>query len=86
MATRTATPSVTRTLVALTPTPIPLDFCVGDNSGLATITVADLIVGVNIALGLSPLEACPAFDFNGNGVVTVDELLRAVNTALNDRP
>jgi hypothetical protein len=82
----TAAPSVTCTPVAVTPTPIPLGFCVGDKSGLATITVADVTVGVNIALGLSPLEACPAFDFSGNGWVTVDELLRGVNTALNGHP
>ena len=46
------------------------------------MTVDEIIRGVNIALGNSPLEACPAFDVNCDGEVTVDEIVLAVNQAL----
>jgi len=38
---------------------------------------------VNIALGSAPLSACPAGDANGDGHITIDEILTAVNNALN---
>jgi hypothetical protein len=47
------------------------------------VTVDELITGVNIALGATPLSACPVFDPSGDGAVTVDEILQAVNNALN---
>jgi hypothetical protein len=37
---------------------------------------------VNITLGNSPLDLCPAFDANGDRAVTIDELLTGVNNAL----
>jgi hypothetical protein len=57
--------------------------CVGDCSSDGTITVDELIRGVNIAIGTLPLEQCPAFDTNNDHSVSVDELLRGVNNALN---
>jgi hypothetical protein len=45
--------------------------------------VDELIQGVNIALGTAALETCGAFDANHDGSVTVDELVIAVNKALN---
>ena len=47
------------------------------------MTVDELIQGVNIALGTTSLVDCTSFDANGDGVVTIDELLAAVNRALN---
>jgi hypothetical protein len=44
--------------------------------------VSELIRGVNIALGNTGTETCPAFDRNLSGTVTVDELVVAVNAAL----
>jgi hypothetical protein len=38
---------------------------------------------VNLALGVAPLSTCPVFDANGDGEVTVNEILQAVNSALN---
>jgi hypothetical protein len=38
---------------------------------------------VNIALGNTPLISCGAADANHDGQVTVDEILTAVNNALN---
>ena len=38
---------------------------------------------VNIALGNTPVTACDAGDANHNNQITVDEILSAVNNALN---
>jgi len=38
---------------------------------------------VNIALGAAPLSSCPAIDVKGGGQITVDEIVAAVNSALN---
>jgi hypothetical protein len=74
-ATSTPTPTATQN-----PT---LVVCVGNCDGSAAVTVDELIRGVNIALGILPLDACPSFDINGTGDVTVAELIRAVGNALN---
>lgn len=42
--------------------------CVGDCDGNGTVAINELIVGVNIALGLAARAACTAFDPNGDGV------------------
>jgi len=56
--------------------------CVGDCSGDNEVTVNEIVVGVNIALGTGTLAACPAFDADGSGDVTVNEIVAAVNNAL----
>jgi hypothetical protein len=38
---------------------------------------------VNIALGVVSIDACEAMDLDQSGGVTVDELLRAIDVALN---
>ena len=38
---------------------------------------------VSIALGNADLSACRADDVNGDSQITVDEILTAVNNALN---
>jgi hypothetical protein len=60
--------------------------CVGDCSGNGVVTVDEILLGVSIALGDSPLAACRALDTSGDGRVTVDEILQAVNAALNGCP
>ena len=60
--------------------------CPGDCNGNRIVTVAELVTGVNIALGLLPLEDCPAFDTDGDGQVTVAEALAAVVSALEGCP
>ena len=55
----------------------------GDCDGDGTVSVAELITGVNIALGSAPITACPPFDTDGDGRVSVAELIRAVNVALS---
>jgi hypothetical protein len=60
--------------------------CVGDCDGDGSVTVVEIINGVNIALGTSPLGACMSFDSSGDGEVTIDELLSGINNALNSCP
>lgn len=57
--------------------------CTGDCNGDASVTVDEIIVGVNIALGGVSIASCAAFDRNGDGDVTVDEIVLAVNVALD---
>ncbi|HYD48966.1 MAG TPA: hypothetical protein VEB21_11490 [Terriglobales bacterium] len=56
--------------------------CVGDCDGGGSVTVDEIITGVNIALGTNPITSCPAFDGSGDQQVTVDEILQAVSNAL----
>src|SRR5262245_57949660 len=60
-----------------------LGACSGDCGGDGEVTVDELIVGVNIALGIAALSQCTSLDASGDGEVTVDELIGAVNQALN---
>ena len=60
--------------------------CPGDCDGDGRVTIAELIRGVNIALGNAPLSNCPAFDLNANGAVAVNELIAAVNASLTGCP
>jgi hypothetical protein len=77
--------------VAPTPTPTPSpaptatpgSACAGDCNGDGMVTVNELILGVNIALGTQPASVCTAIDTNGDGMVTINELIAAVTRALN---
>ena len=46
------------------------------------MTVDELVLGVNIALGNKPADVCTNFDRNGDGRLTVDELVSAVRSAV----
>lgn len=46
----------------------------------------ELIKGVNIALGNISLDMCKAFERNTDNIVTVNELILGVNSALNGCP
>jgi hypothetical protein len=65
-----------------TPTVAP-NHCVADCSGDGTVTVNEVILGVNLALGNKPLSECPAADANGDGEVTIGELIQAVKDVIN---
>jgi hypothetical protein len=65
-----------------TPSP-PVSTCIGDCDGSGDVTIDELIVGVNITLGIDDVTMCPSLDVNHDGVVTVMQLLLAVNAALN---
>ncbi len=60
--------------------------CTGDCGGNGVVTVNEIVLGVNIALGASPLAQCPSFDHSGDGRVLVNELVTAVSQALNGCP
>jgi hypothetical protein len=56
--------------------------CTGDCGGDGQVTVDELVLSVNIALGTGSLAQCTSADGNGDSQVTVDELVSAVNNAL----
>jgi hypothetical protein len=60
--------------------------CIGDCNGDGEVTVNEVVVAVNIALGVFDVGQCPNADRDGDGEVTIDELLVGVNDALNGCP
>jgi hypothetical protein len=92
--TATATPTTSRPSATRTPTStttvrptvtqtVEPSGCAGDCDGHGTVTVDELIKGVNIALGTAGIELCASFDTNGSNTVTVEELIKGVNNALS---
>jgi CSLREA domain-containing protein len=57
--------------------------CIGDCNGDRQVTITDLVVTVNIALGTEQVSMCLLGDANGDGEITIDEIIRAVNVALS---
>jgi hypothetical protein len=83
-ATETATPATTTPTQTSSPAPpIP---CVGDCHRDGVVTVEEILVGIDIALGNLSVPQCQTFDVNGDGQVTVDEILQAVSNALDGCP
>lgn len=61
--------------------------CPGDCDGDDAVTVNELIPGIRIALGEAPIGSCAPFDQEPvDQTVTINELLLAVNCALNGCP
>jgi sugar lactone lactonase YvrE len=60
--------------------------CVGDCDGDGSVTVDEVLQGVNIVLGVAPMAQCPVFDRNGFGDVAVDDLIASVSAALEGCP
>ena len=56
--------------------------CVGDCNDDFYVTIDELVVGVRIILGETPLSFCAVYDLDGSGDVTIDEVVRAVDAAL----
>ena len=56
--------------------------CTGDCNGNGAVAINELVVGVNIALGLQPVGACPAF-MDAEGMVTISQLVQGVNNELD---
>ena len=56
--------------------------CPGDCVPDGQVQVGELVVGVNIALGIAPTSDCEAFDSDDDGGVSVHELIAAVRGGL----
>jgi hypothetical protein len=62
--------------------PAAAQTCNGDCNDDRSVAVDEIILGVRIALGDAPLGDCQAMDADGDGAVTVNDLLAAVTHAL----
>ena len=82
-ATRSRTPTRTATPTATGPTPTPSGTCPGDCNGDRLVTIADLTEVLTIVIGDAPLSNCPAADADGDGTLTIGDIIAAVNSALN---
>jgi hypothetical protein len=60
--------------------------CTGDCNGDGRVSIAEQMLGIDIALRRAALVGCPSFDANGNGVVAINELIAAVNDAIGGCP
>jgi YVTN family beta-propeller protein len=72
--------------LAFGPCPPQAIGCTGDCDGGGTVTINELITGVNIVLGSRVLEVCPAFDSDNDDQVNIAELIQAVNNVLGGCP
>lgn len=79
--TASATPTQSGTPTVTPPTPRS---CIGDCDGNGLVSVAELIRGINIALGIAVLADCRSFDSDGDGSVDVAELVAAVSDSLTE--
>lgn len=84
--TPSAAPTETATPVALPPstpsvTPTQVPICAGDCNSDGTVTVDELVLGVSLALGTSA-DPCAAMDVDGDQVITITDILRAVSSAI----
>jgi hypothetical protein len=50
------------------------------------VSIDELLLAVNIGLGHRPVSACAALDRNASGEVTIDEVIAAIENALNGCP
>jgi hypothetical protein len=97
MATPTATPTPTFGMrQSCEATPCPSGFvcvtdpalsskvcdCIGDCGDNYKVTVDELVLLVNVALGKAPVSMCELGDVSGDGEISVDEILQAVSNAL----
>lgn len=63
--------------------PPPGDGCLGDCNQDGVVTVDEILLLLQIALGTAQLHVCPAADGSGDGLITVDEIVGAVDVALD---
>ena len=54
----------------------------GDCDDDGTVSIADLVRAVSIALGAAPLATCPSADVSGDGTVAIEELISLLAAAL----
>jgi hypothetical protein len=73
--------AVVSTETMIVPGDLAAQTCEGDCNGDHSVTIDEIIVGVHIAIGNEPVGDCRAMDGDGDGAVTVNELLAAVTRA-----
>lgn len=64
------------------PTQSTAQTCLGDCNGDRRVTVSELVMLVNMALGAADMSECEVADTDHNERISVNELVAAVNTAL----
>lgn len=57
--------------------------CPGDCDHRGVVAVDDLVRGVNIVLGNLGVDTCPSLDRNSDGTVLIDDLVTAIDAALD---
>jgi glucuronoarabinoxylan endo-1,4-beta-xylanase len=60
--------------------------CTGDCDGSLEVTIDELLMMVNIALGSADVSTCPVGDLDSSGDITVNEIIQAVGFALGGCP
>jgi hypothetical protein len=60
--------------------------CVGDCDGNRSVSVDEVVLGLDIALGRQTVDRCRAMDANNDGRVTIEEPIAAVGNFLNHCP
>ena len=76
-----ASPGVTLAVVG-SEEETPAAGCLGDCDGNGQVSVDELVEGVAIALERADPAQCRALDGNADGMVTIDEVLAAVDNGL----
>jgi hypothetical protein len=66
--------------------PVIPPLCQADCDMNGIVSIGELVSSVRIALGSSPLSACPAADADDSGSVAVNELVGALDRALKGCP
>jgi hypothetical protein len=64
----------------------PPTSCVGDCDSNGTVSLNELVTGVNIVLGTKDLGECEPVDCNGSGRVTIGCLVKAVSASIDRCP
>ena len=72
--------------IAVQPIAAAEDYCALDCNEDARVDVAELVAGVDIALGRSSLDRCQAADPDGDRAVSIDEIVGGVHNALAGCP
>lgn len=59
------------------------DACTGDCDGVGTVTIDEIVLGVNILLGKADHTQCTRMDRNVDRTVSIDEIVAAVGSLLS---
>lgn len=60
--------------------------CPGDCDGSLQVELGDLMRGIDIALGKTPVASCVSFDVDQSGTVTIDDLITVCDRAAQGCP